>query len=153
MSIALVVIGVVLKVAMDGMGQASGQIGLYAMIVFIAAAAIKFIIAALYIAMTALAVANKRVVGKSGVLKVDSLDLHIDKVDNVSITTPFIGRILKYSVMEIKSTGSASGWKIKYISNGPQLKNAITEAIEQHAADARRAQAAEIAMAMNKGTR
>ena len=82
-------------------------------------------------------------------LKIESLDLQIDKVDNVSIKTPFIGRILRYSTMEIKSTGSSAGWKIRYISNGPQFKNAITEAVERHAAEARQAQAAEIARAMS----
>ena len=149
---AIIAIGIVVKVmAFSNAGESGEQIGTYVMLAFIAVAAIKFLIAVLYIAMTAMAVTNRRVVGKVGVLKVDSLDLQIDKVDNVSIKTPFVGRILRYSTLEIKSTGSASGWKIRYISNGPQLKNAITEAVEQHAADARRAQAAEIAMAMNRG--
>ena len=143
-------VGVVVNVILSEQGGENGeQIGLYAMLAFIAAATIKFIIAVLYIVMTALAVTSKRVVGKVGVLKIESLDLQIDKVDNVSIKTPFIGRILRYSTMEIKSTGSSAGWKIRYISNGPQFKNAITEAVERHAAEARQAQAAEIARAMS----
>ena len=146
----IIAAGVVVNVILSEQGGENGeQIGLYAMLAFIAAAAIKFIIAVLYIVMTALAVTSKRVVGKVGVLKIESLDLQIDKVDNVSIKTPFIGRILRYSTMEIKSTGSSAGWKIRYISNGPQFKNAITEAVERHAAEARQAQAAEIARAMS----
>ena len=148
--VVIIAIGIVINnILGEQGGENSAQIGLYVMLAFIAVAAIKFIIAVLYIVMTALAVTSRRVVGKVGVLKVESLDLQIDKVDNVSIKTPFVGRILHYSTMEIKSTGSSTGWKIRYISNGPQLKNAITEAVEQHAADARQAQAAEIARAMS----
>ena len=108
----IIAIGIVINNILGEQGGENGaQIGLYVMLAFIAVAAIKFIIAVLYIVMTALAVTSRRVVGKVGVLKVESLDLQIDKVDNVSIKTPFIGRILHYSTMEIKSTGSSTCWK------------------------------------------
>ncbi len=100
---------------------------------------------------TSFAVTNKRVIGKTGVLKIETLDLHIDKVDTVTIKAPFWGRILRYYYVEVRGSGSSKPVTFKYISNAPQLKNSITEAIEQHAAEARKAQAAEIALAMNRG--
>lgn len=51
----------------------------------------------------------------------------------------------------MRGSGSSKPVTFKYISNAPQLKNSITEAIEQHTAEARKAQAAEIAIAMNRG--
>ncbi|MBE7068057.1 MAG: PH domain-containing protein [Clostridiales bacterium] len=96
---------------------------------------------------THLAVTNKRVIGKVGVLKIDTIDYPIDKVDNVSFKAGFFGNIFKYATVQI---GSVSGEKklINSIGNAQQFKNNVTDAIEKHAEEARRAQAAEIAAAM-----
>ena len=104
---------------------------------------------ALINATTHLAVTNKRVVGKVGVLKIDTIDYPIDKVDNVSFNAGFFGNIFKYATVQI---GSVSGEKKKIgaIGNAQEFKNNVTDAIEAHAAEARAAQAREIAAAMGK---
>ena len=96
---------------------------------------------------THLAVTNKRVIGKVGVLKIDTIDYPIDKVDNVSFKAGFFGNVFKYATVQI---GSVSGEKklINSIGNAQEFKNNVTDAIEKHAEEARRAQAAEIAAAM-----
>ncbi len=106
--------------------------------------------ALLIMANTAFAVTNKRVIGKTGVLKINTLDLHIDKVDSVKMNATFFGRICKFYYIEISGSGTAKPIRFRYIANGPKLKNTITEAIERHAEEARKAQAAEIAMAMSR---
>ena len=94
-----------------------------------------------------LAVTDRRVIGKTGVLKINALDIHIDKVDNVSVNANFWGNLFHYYVVEIKST-SGDGWKFTAISNAKQLKNLVNDAVEKHAEEARKAQAEEIAKAM-----
>lgn len=100
-------------------------------------------------ATTHLAVTNKRVIGKVGVLKVDTIDYPVDKIDNVSYNAGFFGNIFKYATVQI---GSVSGEKksIGAIGNAQVFKNSVTDAIEKHAEEARKAQAAEIAAAMGR---
>jgi uncharacterized membrane protein YdbT with pleckstrin-like domain len=111
--------------------------------------AIPFIKQALINATTHLAVTNKRVVGKVGILKVDTIDYPVDKIDNVSYNASFFGNIFKFATVQI---GSVSGEKKKIgaIGNAQEFKNKVTDAIEEHAAEARAAQAREIAAAMGK---
>ncbi len=148
-AIVCVVAGIVISSSgVLGDSEASGQIGTIIMVIFLVIGLVPLLLRILELACMALSVTNKRVVGKTGVLRVHSLDLHIDKVDNVTLNATLLGRIFKYYNVTIKGSGDGTGVKFSGISNGPQIKNAITEAIEQHAAEARRAQAAEIAMAM-----
>ena len=75
--------------------------------------------------------------------------LIIDKIDNVSYNASFFGNIFKYATVQI---GSVSGEKkqIGAIGNARDFKNSVTDAIEKHAEEARKAQAAEIAAAMGR---
>lgn len=104
---------------------------------------------ALINATTHLAVTNKRVIGKVGVLKIDTIDYPVDKIDNVSYNAGFFGNLFKYATVQI---GSVSGEKkqIGAIGNARDFKNSVTDAIEKHAEEARKAQAAEIAAAMGR---
>lgn len=96
---------------------------------------------------THLAITNKRIVGKVGVLKVDAIDFPINKIDNVSYQGSFFGNIFKYYTVKVQST-SAKPREIKAIANAAEFKNAVTDAIDTYAEEARKAQAAEIAAAM-----
>ena len=98
--------------------------------------------------MTDIAVTNKRVIGKRGIVRIKTVDLHIDKVDTVKIEASFWGRIFKYYKLSVMGTGSAEPVWFVGISNANEFKNEVNNAIEQHAAEARAAQAAEMAAAM-----
>lgn len=97
-----------------------------------------------------LAVTNKRVVGKIGVLKIQTLDYHIEKVDNVSFKAGLWGNLFHYYTVVVQGGGDNAKIKFIGISNANQFKNAVNEAIEEHAEEARKQQAAEIARAMGK---
>ena len=111
--------------------------------------ALPFVKQLIYNLTTHLAVTNKRVIGKVGALKTETIDYPIDKVDNVSFQSSFLGNIFKYASVQI---GTTSGEKknLGAISNAQEFKNKVNDAIETHAAEARAAQAREIASAMGK---
>ncbi len=91
-------------------------------------------------------ITDRRVIGKTGVIKRDSIDMPIHKVDNVEVKTTFFGRIFGYSKIVVKS---ASGKKeFKNIAKAEQFKNKITEAIEQAAEKERIAQAETLVQAL-----
>lgn len=108
-----------------------------------------------------LAVTNKRVLGRIGLLRVYALDIHIDKIDHVEIKASFLGRLFHYYSVQIFSVGGAgmnnarmkfnTGKFFKFVgvSNAAEFKNTVNRAIELHAEEARKAQAAEIAAAMS----
>lgn len=98
-----------------------------------------------------LAVTNKRVIGKVGIIAVKSLDYPIEKVDNISIKNSFWGAIFHFTTVVVLGGGSEARIEFKGISNANEFKNTVTDAIEQHAKDARKHQAEEIAAAMGRG--
>lgn len=108
-----------------------------------------------------LCVTNKRVIGKIGVLSIHALDFMITKVDNVSIQAGVFGNIFKYHTVIVRGGGDVevvtrrknkSKNAFFGISNAREFKNLVNQAVEQHAADARKAQAEEIARAMSQKT-
>ena len=106
-----------------------------------------------------LAITNKRVVGKIGLLRIYALDIHIDKIDHVEISASFLGRLLRYYTLRVFSVGGTGmdskritrddNGKFVGITNATEFKNVVNRAIELHADEARKAQAAENAAAMS----
>ncbi len=98
---------------------------------------------------THLAVTNKRLVGKVGVIRVNTIDYPIEKVDNISYNASVLGNIFHYYTVSVGSAGENKR-KIKGIVNALEFKNKVLDAIEQHADEARKEQAREIAAAMSQ---
>ncbi len=101
----------------------------------------------LVLANEKLVITNKRIVGKVGILRVDTIDFPIEKVDNVTYNAGIFGNLFKYYTLQITGT-SGDKKELKMVANAQAFKNAVSEAIERHAEEARKAQAAEIAAAM-----
>ncbi len=97
---------------------------------------------------TNLVVTNKRVVGKQGVLKIQTLDVPVEKIDSVSFDAGVFGNILHYYNIKITSTGS-QGYVFRAVSNAQEFKDRANDAIEKHAEQARKDQAEQIAIAMH----
>ncbi len=116
--------------------------------VFQLAAFAPLLVRILVLLTTKLVITNKRVVGKVGILKVDTIDFPIEKVDNVTYNANIAGNIFKYYTVVVTGT-SGDKKTVKMVANALNFKNAVNEAIERHAEEARKAQASEIAAAMN----
>lgn len=151
---AIICIAADIVIAVTLGGSENEGSGMVVLIIDIAIALIgllPLIVKIIKLAFTELAVTNKRVIGKVGIVAMKSLDLPINKVETVSIQSTFWGRIFRFSTIVIKSaSGDDDGLLWKGITNANEMKNTITAAIEKNADEARKAQAAEIAAAMGK---
>ncbi len=108
---------------------------------------IKAIIATVRFAKIELAITNKRIIGKVGVLNTNSLDSPLNKIQNVSEDQTFGGKIFNYSTITI--TTAAGSYKYSCIKRGAAFKNAIMAQIDQYEEDRIKQQAAEMAAAMS----
>ncbi len=113
------------------------------------AGGLPFIIRILTVLTTHLVITNKRVIGKQGILSIKTMDIPIEKIDNVTFSAGVWGNLLKYYDISIKSVGS-DGWTFHGICNAQAFKDCANDAIEKHAAQARIDQAEQIASAMNR---
>lgn len=141
----------------DGIGQ---TLTIIIWVLFGLCGVLVFVRKLLYFLSLNLALTNKRVVGKMGILRVYSVDITIDKIDNVQIKASILGNLFRYYEMRVASVGGvgsdASAFRKRRngnifvgISNAQAFKDAVTAAVEQHAEEARAAQAEAIARAMN----
>ena len=99
-----------------------------------------------------LVITDKRVLGKVGLLSVATLDYPIEKVDNVAMSAGILGKFFNYYSLSIQTAGTDAkrgGFRFNGVQNAVEFKNNLVAAIEQHAEDARKAQAEEIAKAMS----
>ena len=142
-SIVMMVIGIGI-VAQDGNSVVS------CILVFILFIVITISVMFVYLQIrtTYLVITNKRVLGKVGVLRIVTMDIHIDKVECVSYKAGIFGKIFHFYTLKIKGVGG-SGWRYRGISNAREFKNMTNNAIECHAKEARREQAELIVLAMN----
>ena len=115
---------------------------------FIAVSIIGIVLRIVLLVTTRLVITNKRVLGKRGILSIDAMDLPIEKVDNVSYSSDIVGNLFHIYTISIQST--TAKFSFPCVSNALQFKNSLTDAIDKHAEDLQKAQAAELAAAMNK---
>ena len=148
--LVFVALGIVCMV-MIKLPEDAPPIGFYAGLVCMLIGVLILLIKIIYLVSMCLVVTNKRVLGKVGVIKKHSLDYPIDKVESIQMKSSFWGAIFRYN--SLKEAGSGGTTEIVFggISNSNAFKNTVTDAVEQHQAEARRAQAEEIAMAMRGG--
>lgn len=107
---------------------------------------IKAIIATVRFCHMELAITNKRVIGKVGVMKTKSLDAPLNKIQNVAVSQPFFGKIFNYSTIRIDT--AAGNFEFGAVKNGDAFKGMLMAQIDQYEEDRVKQQAAEMASAM-----
>lgn len=95
---------------------------------------------------TVLVLTNKRVLGKSGVIKVDSMDTPLNKINNVLVSQGILGQIFGYGTICI--TSSSGSHFFKRIGNPDFFKASLMAQIDQFDEDRIKKQALEISQAM-----
>jgi uncharacterized membrane protein YdbT with pleckstrin-like domain len=77
---------------------------------------------------TEFAVTNKRVIGKSGLLRRRSLEVMLSKIESVSVDEPFWGRVLNYGTITVKGSGGTIQ-PFPFISDAMALRLQISNLI------------------------
>lgn len=97
-------------------------------------------------ATTKLGFTNKRVVGRVGFIKKQTLDTPLNKVNNVSISQGFFGKIFNWGTVGV-STSSGS-YNFPCISKPKDFKNKLMAQVDQFEEDRITAQAQQLASAI-----
>ncbi len=107
---------------------------------------IQAIAATITFSRVELAVTNKRIVGKVGVLKTKTLDAPLNKIQTVSIKQTFFGKIFNYSTVVVKTGGE--DFVFDCIKSGDTFKRMVMSQIDQYEEDRIKLQASQMANAM-----
>lgn len=107
---------------------------------------IKAIVATVRFFHIELAITNKRVIGKIGVLNTKAMDAALNKIQNVSVTQPFWGKVFNFGTVQIDT--AAGKFTFEAIKNADSFKNMVLAQIDQYEEDRVKQQAAEMASAM-----
>ena len=124
-----------------------GQAPVIFLIIFAFLGALVIIARVLQMVTTHLVVTDKRVIGKVGVFSIKTMDIPIEKVDNCAYDAKFLGNLFKYYTVTLKS--ASGNYIYKGIHNAALFKNKTIDAIDSRQEYLRKAQAMEIANAMN----
>ncbi len=76
--------------------------------------------------MLLLVLTNKRVLARYGVLQVDVVNMHFDKIESLELERMLPGYLFGYSNVVIMGTGNRF-IVVPYVANGPQFRKAFNE--------------------------
>jgi uncharacterized membrane protein YdbT with pleckstrin-like domain len=74
---------------------------------------------------TEIAVTDRRVIYKTGVIRRHTAEMNMDKVESVLVDQSILGRILGYGTIHIRGTGVGLE-NLRYISSPISLRNTVT---------------------------
>lgn len=81
---------------------------------------------------TELAITEKSVIGKWGLIRRDTIELRINKVESIRLNQGIIGRMLGYGTVIVVGTGSSSA-PIRYIKQPVRFKKELALLQEKNA--------------------
>lgn len=102
----------------------------------------------LYSITNVLAVTNKKIYGRTGLIKTDELESPINKIQNIKVQHSILGRILKYGTIFITTDSGVYGFK--YINKPEDFRKAVMSQIEASEYDKMDVHANKIASAISK---
>lgn len=77
-----------------------------------------------------LALTDKRVIVRHGIVNLDVVQLHYNRIESVEVFRPIMGRILGYGTVLVTGTGSrVTG--IPFVANADAMRTAIDEVVFQ----------------------
>lgn len=95
-----------------------------------------------------LALTDRRIYGKTGIINTKSVDSPISKVNSVSIEQGFWGKVFRYSTVLIST--SSGNYKFDFLKDAERFKEKTMEQIELYENDKLKKQAAALAETMTK---
>ena len=105
--------------------------GLYPLtLFFLFIATLAFIYANIQKSILTLVVTNQRIFIRAGILKIDTVQIRLERIESVEVQKTLVGYQLGYGTVIITGTGSQFAF-IPYIENSAQLRNALDEMLYQ----------------------
>jgi len=93
-------------------------------------AGLSFFYAYLLRTFLLLIVTNQRIFFRSGLLKVDTVQVRLDKVESVEIQRTLTGQMLGYGTVVLTGVGSRYSY-IRYLANAAEIRNVIDDLLYQ----------------------
>jgi hypothetical protein len=93
-------------------------------------ALLSFGYAALLRKFLLMVVTSERIFFRSGLIKVDTVQVRLDRVESVEIQRTITGQLLGYGTVVLTGVGSRYSY-IRYLANAPEIRNVIDELLYQ----------------------
>ncbi len=95
-----------------------------------------------------IALTNKSVIGKAGFIRTKALNAPLNKIQNVSVSSGFFGKIFKYGTIKVETAGSEDKIAFYGIKKAEEFKTAVFNQMDIFEEEKTKAQAAQMAQAM-----
>jgi len=99
-------------------------------IFFLLIAVVFFIYAYIQQSILTLVVTNQRIFIRAGILKIDTVQIRMERIESVEVQKTLVGYSLGYGTVIITGTGSQFAY-IPYIANSSQIRNTLDEVLYQ----------------------
>ncbi len=80
---------------------------------------------------TELALTDKRMIGKTGIIKTESMDASLDKIQTVSVSSGLFGKIFGYGNVKI-SLASLESFRYQFVLDADEYKRLIMQRIDDY---------------------
>ena len=97
---------------------------------FIFIATLMFIFASIQKSIITLVVTNQRIFIRAGILKIDTVQIRMERIESVEVQKTLVGYQLGYGTVIITGTGSQFAF-IPYVENSAQIRNVLDEVLYQ----------------------
>ena len=71
-------------------------------------------------------VTNQRLLMRAGIIKIDSLQIRLDRIESVEIQRTLVGQFLNYATLVVTGTGTRLAF-IPYVENAAEVRNVLDE--------------------------
>lgn len=95
-------------------------------ILFFAVAAVAFMYAYMVKNALLMIVTNQRIFVRAGIIKVDTVQLRLDRIESVEIQRTIPGQFLNYATLMVSGTGTTLAF-IPYMANAKKMRDILDE--------------------------
>lgn len=98
--------------------------------VFFLIGAIFIAIAVIHVVTTELALTNRRIIAKSGLIRRNTIELKVNRVESLGVDQGVLGRILNFGSIIVKGVGGSNA-PIPYISRPMEFRQQVNNFLDE----------------------
>ena len=87
-------------------------------------------IAAIHVLTTELALTNRRIIAKSGLIRRNTIELKVNRVESLGVDQGILGRILNFGSIVVKGVGGSHA-PIPYISRPMEFRQQVNNFLDE----------------------